>query len=59
MYVHMGNSNPSEGGFEEFSLVQNITPVPEMSALFPIVGLMVAVGSTHVLRRRRMAKASV
>lgn len=36
----------------------NITPVPEMSALFPIVGLMVAVGSTHVLRRRKMAKAS-
>ena len=54
-------SNPdgTQGGFEEFALVNNITPVPEMSALFPIVGLMVAVGSTHVLRRRRMAKASV
>jgi hypothetical protein len=27
-----------------------------MSALFPIVGLLVAVGSTHVLRRRRAAQ---
>lgn len=53
------NPDGTQGGFEEFALVQNITPVPEMSALFPIVGLMVAVGSTHVLRRRKMAKASV
>lgn len=33
-----------------------ITPVPEMSALFPIIGLVAAVGSTHVLRRRRMVR---
>ena len=46
------------GGFEEFVLVRNLAPVPEMSALFPIVGLLVAVGSTHILRRRRMAKVS-
>ena len=32
--------------------------VPEMSALFPIVGLLVAVGATHILRRRRMARIS-
>ena len=57
MYVAMGNSdNTTEGGFEEFALV--FTPVPEMSALFPIVGLLVAVGSTHVLRRRRRARVS-
>ncbi|MGZ4965937.1 MAG: hypothetical protein ACXWFY_00045 [Chthoniobacterales bacterium] len=31
----------------------SITPVPEMNALFPIVGLIVAVSSTQVLRRRR------
>lgn len=53
------NPDGSQGGFEEFALVCNVTPVPEMSALFPIVGLMVAVGSTHVLRRRKMAQASV
>ncbi|MFN2476945.1 MAG: hypothetical protein ABR526_11485, partial [Chthoniobacterales bacterium] len=55
----MQNPDGSQGGFEEFALVQNIAPVPEMSALFPIVGLLVAVGSTRVLRRRQMAKASV
>ncbi|HSP64449.1 MAG TPA: hypothetical protein VLQ90_15775 [Pyrinomonadaceae bacterium] len=33
----------------------NITPVPEMNALFPLVGLIAAIGSTHLLRRRRMA----
>lgn len=57
MYVMMGNSDGiSQGGFEEFALVRNITPVPEMSALFPIVGLLVAVGSTRVLRRRKAAQ---
>ncbi|CAN5486998.1 hypothetical protein BH18VER1_BH18VER1_09700 [soil metagenome] len=59
MYVAFGMDSASEGGFEEFALVQNMTPVPEMSALFPIVGLIVAVGSTHVLRRRKQALASV
>lgn len=52
------NPDGSQGGFEEFALVMNATPVPEMSALFPIVGLTVAVGSTHVLRRRKMARMS-
>jgi hypothetical protein len=58
LYQRWGNSDGSAGGFEETSLIRGITPVPEMGALFPIVGLMVAVGSTHVLRRRQMAKAS-
>jgi hypothetical protein len=59
MYVKMGESDDdTAGGFEEFTLVRNMTPVPEMSALFPIVGLLVAVGSTHILRRRRMARIS-
>jgi hypothetical protein len=34
----------------------SITPVPEMSALFPIIGLLVAVSSTQILRRRRAAQ---
>lgn len=34
----------------------SLTPVPEMSALYPILGLIAAVGSTQVLRRRRMAQ---
>jgi hypothetical protein len=34
----------------------NLAPVPEMSALYPIIGLIVAVGSTRLLRRRRLAR---
>ncbi|MBA3726896.1 MAG: hypothetical protein H0W86_10680 [Armatimonadetes bacterium] len=46
----------TEGGFEEWSLVNSMTPVPEMSAFFPIVGLFIAIGSTQLLRRRRGAQ---
>lgn len=58
MYQRWGNTDASEGGFEETRLIAGITPVPELNALFPIVGLMVAVGSTHVLRRRKTAQMS-
>lgn len=59
MYVQMGSADDTTaGGFEEFTLVRNLTPVPEMSALFPVFGLLVAVGSTHILRRRRMARTN-
>ena len=59
MYVNFGNADmTTAGGFEEFTLVRNLAPVPEMSALFPILGLLVAVGSTSILRRRRMAKVN-
>jgi hypothetical protein len=34
----------------------SITPVPEMSALFPVVGLIAAVSFTQILRRRRAAQ---
>ncbi len=33
-----------------------VTPVPEMSALFPVVGLIAAVSFTQILRRRRAAQ---
>lgn len=33
-----------------------LTPVPEISALFPIVGLIAAVALTQILRRRRIAQ---
>jgi len=59
MYVNFGSADvTTAGGFEEFTLVRNLAPVPEMSALFPIVGLLVAVGSTTILRRRRMARVN-
>ena len=32
------------------------TPIPEMATLMPIIGLLVAVGATNVLRRRRAAQ---
>ena len=57
MYVNFGSADETTaGGFEEFTLVRNLAPVPEMSSLFPIVGLIVAVGSTSILRRRRAAQ---
>ena len=56
MYQLWGNADGmTAGGFEETRLIRG-TPIPELNALFPIVGLMVAVGSTHVLRRRKQAK---
>ena len=59
MYVNFGSADvTTAGGFEEFTLVRNLAPVPEMSALFPIIGLLVAVGSTRILRRRRMAQVT-
>ena len=36
-----------------------LTPVPEMSALYPIVGLLCAIGFTHLLRRRRQAQLAL
>lgn len=32
------------------------SPVPEMSALLPIIGLLAAISFTHILRRRRAAQ---
>jgi hypothetical protein len=58
MYQRWGNTDASQGGFEETALIHGLAPVPEMSAFFPIIGLLVAVGSTHILRRRRMARVS-
>ena len=56
MFQRWGNTDSSQGGFEETALIRGLAPVPEMSAFFPIVGLLVAVGSTSILRRRRAAQ---
>jgi len=58
MFQRWGNTDHTEGGFEETRLIAGITPIPELNALFPIVGLMVAVGSTHILRRRKAAQVT-
>lgn len=53
MFAAFGLSDDvSAGGFEEFALV------PEVSSFFPIIGLIVAIGSTEILRRRRKARIS-
>ena len=36
--------------------IASVSAVPEMSALFPIIGLIAAVSCTHILRRRRAAQ---
>ena len=38
------------------TFTMTLTPVPEMSALFPLIGLLAAVAFTHVLHRRRSAQ---
>jgi hypothetical protein len=43
------------GGFEEWKFLSGFV-VPEMGTFFPVIGLLVAVLSTHVLRRRKIAQ---
>ena len=54
MYQRWGNTDSSEAGFEETRLLSGFVPVPEFGSLFPVLGLMAAVVSTHALRRRKM-----
>jgi hypothetical protein len=57
MYQRWGNADAmTQGGFEETRLIAGVTPVPELSSFFPIIGLMVAVGSTSYLRKRKLAQ---
>src|SRR5437764_1073537 len=39
LYAHFGNTDNSQAGFEESALV-NAAPIPEMNALFPIIGFL-------------------
>lgn len=52
LYAHFGSSDDSEAGFEEWALVNNMAPVPEMNALFPIIGFFAAAVATQHVRRR-------
>ena len=36
--------------------LQSLNPIPGKSALFPVIGLIVAISLTQLLRRRRMAQ---
>ncbi|MBA2432337.1 MAG: hypothetical protein H0V56_09495 [Chthoniobacterales bacterium] len=57
LYAGFGGADgDAQAGFEEFALVNQIVPIPELSSFFPIIGLMVAVLATNVLRRRPAAQ---
>ena len=51
LYAHFGNTDNSQAGFEEWAPV-NAAPIPEMNALFPIIGFFVLAFATQHLRRR-------
>jgi hypothetical protein len=51
-----GAQNVSVAGMSSTTSGPGPMPVPEMSALFPIVGLIVAISCTQILRRRRLAQ---
>ena len=64
--AYIGNGNDIAFGLDpdchffndgiKFSM--NLSPVPEMAALYPILSLIAAVAFTHVLRRRRSAQVA-
>src|SRR5256885_2572672 len=56
MYCAFGNTDPSQGGVEEWDLVVN--PIPEASTCLPIIGLLAAVFSTQFVRRRQLQQVS-
>jgi len=51
LYAHFGNTDNSQAGFEEWALV-NAAPIPEMNALFPIIGFFALAFAMQYLRRR-------
>ena len=55
LYAHFGNSDASQSGFEEWALV-NVAPIPEIDALFPIIGFFAVAFATQRLRRRQRAQ---
>lgn len=48
-----------QSGLSQTSPSNGITPIPELSSFFPVVGILAAIGSSTFLRRRRAAKLSV
>ncbi|MGI8438174.1 MAG: hypothetical protein ACR2NX_14965 [Chthoniobacterales bacterium] len=53
-FISIGAVN---GGVLPVSFQATMEPIPEMSALFPIIGLIVAVAITQLLRRRRITQS--
>jgi hypothetical protein len=57
LYAHFGNTDANQSGFEEWALV-NVAPIPEMDALFPIIGFFAVAFATQRLRPRRAQQVS-
>jgi len=55
LYAHFGNSDASQSRFEEWALV-NVAPIPEMDAVFPIIGFFAVTFATQRLQRRQWAQ---
>lgn len=53
-FISIGALN---GGVLPVAFQATLEPVPEMSALFPIIGLIAAVSLTQLLRRRRIVQS--
>ena len=49
-------TSASSGSLMTVAFQATLTPVPEISSLFPIIGLVAAVAVTQFLRRRRIAQ---
>jgi hypothetical protein len=57
-FVYLYFAGKGNGGFEEWTGAAGVAPVPELGTLFPVIGLLVAVVSTQVLRRRHALELS-
>jgi hypothetical protein len=56
LYSAFSNPVAETGGFQEWIFIPGTQAIPEMGTLFPVIGLLVAVLSTRVLRRRKIAQ---
>lgn len=56
LYSAFSNPVATTGGFEEWLFIPGTVPIPEMGTFFPVIGLLAAVLSTRVLRRRKIAQ---
>jgi hypothetical protein len=56
LYSAFSNPVAETGGFQEWLFLSGPVPIPEMGTFFPVIGLLAAVLSTRVLRRRKIAQ---
>jgi hypothetical protein len=57
-YVTLYFAGNGDGGFEEWTAATGVSPIPEASTFFPIVGLLAAVFSSQFVRRRQLQQLS-